>query len=185
MTPPRIYLLGGASTDALKSVIFYDSIADAWTTDQFPDLTFARSHPAALRRSDGTFAVAGGLAGLTPDTAADDVFVLAPNAQIPSGMWTAGMVMPTARGSCAYGAIEDQLLCAGGEAGTSALTDTQGYASINDAWSSYGAMPVARTGTPGAAIGTQLFVPGGSPDLTVAPTNTLLVFSLNDTAGTR
>ena len=186
VTPPRIYLLGGASsTGALASVIFYDSIADAWTTDQFPDLPMPRSHPAGLRRSDATFAVAGGLAGLTPDTAAADVFLLAPNEQIPGGTWTDGTAMPTARGSCAYGAVEDQLLCAGGEAGAAALTDTQGYSSINDVWSTYAAMPVARTGTPGAVIGTLLFAPGGAADLTVAPTDTLLVFSLNDTAGTR
>ena len=91
----------------------------------------------------------------------------------------------TARGGCAYGAVEDQLLCAGGEAGASASTDMQGYDSINDVWNTYGPMPMARTGTPGAAIGTQLFVPGGSPDLTVDPTNTLFIFALNDTAGTR
>jgi len=183
VTPPRIYLLGGASTtDAIASVIYYDTIADAWTTGALPDLPAPRSHPAAMRRAvDGTFILVGGLAGLTADTAQADVFILAPDQQMPSGTWTTGTPMPVQRGGCAYGVVQAQLLCAGGEAGMSALSYMQGYDSINNAWNNYPAMPEPRAGTLGAAIADQLYVPGGAMELVFEPTNTLFVFSLNDT----
>src|SRR3984885_2023442 len=54
VAPPRIYLLGGASTqDAVASNLWYDTVMDAWcpgaacTADQqLPDLPDKRSHPA-------------------------------------------------------------------------------------------------------------------------------------------
>ena len=183
ISPPRIYLLGGASTTAaLASVIFYDVTADAWTTGAFPDLPAPRSHPAAMRRAeDGTFILVGGLAGLTADTAQADTFLLTPDQQTPSGAWTTGTPMPEQRGGCAYGVVQNQLLCAGGEAGMSALTYMQGYDSINNVWKNYPFLPEPRAGTLGAAIADKLYVPGGAMELVFEPTDTLFVFSLDDT----
>jgi hypothetical protein len=183
VAPPRIYLLGGASTTAaLASVIFYDVSADTWTTGALPDLPAPRSHPAAMRRAeDGTLVLVGGLAGLTADTAQADTFLLAPDQQTPTGMWTAGAPMPEQRGGCAYGVVQNQLLCAGGEAGMSALTYTQGYDAINNVWKNYPFMPEPRAGTLGAAIADKLYVPGGAMALVFEPTDTLFVFALDDT----
>jgi N-acetylneuraminic acid mutarotase len=184
VTPPRVYLLGGASTtDAIASNIFYDSIADAWTTGALPDLPTARSHPAAMRRaSDGTFIVVGGLAGLASDTAEADVYWLTSDQQTSAGTWVSKTPMPEERGGCAYGVVQDQLLCAGGEAGMSALTYMQGYDSINDVWNSYPYLPSPRAGVQGAAVADALYVVGGAEALVFEPTDSLYIFSLDDTA---
>jgi hypothetical protein len=192
VVPPRIYLFGGASTTtALSSVIFYDTTRDAWCpgaacatpSDQPADLPGPRSHPAAMRRIDGTFVVVGGLAGLFADSAAADVWQLAAGATA----WQPTTPMPVARGGCAYGAIAGSLVCAGGEASTSALSYTETYNPIDDTWVDDPLMPESRAGTQGAAIGERLFVPGGSrtvPTITSGfePTDTLYIYSPLDTA---
>jgi N-acetylneuraminic acid mutarotase len=188
---PRIYLFGGASTtDALATNIFYDTVVDGWCPGaacapkaELPPLPAPRSHPAALRRGDGTFAVVGGLAGLASDTAEADVYVLPTDQQQAGGTWTAGLAMPVQRGGCAFGMIGGKLICAGGEAGTSALTYTQGYDPIENTWTDFELMPMATAGTLGAAIGQRLYVPGGARQLIFEPTDTLYIFSPLDTAG--
>lgn len=190
IAPPRIYLFGGASTnDAIASNIYYDTAADVWCPSTactagptLPDLPAKRSHPAGMRRTDGTFVVVGGLASLASDTAEADVFVLPVDQQTSTGTWTNGLAMPVQRGGCAYGFISGKLICAGGEAGTSALSYTQGYDPIEDMWTDYPLMPLATAGTLGAAIGQRLYVPGGARQLVFEPTDTLLIFSPLDTA---
>ena len=189
-TPPRIYLFGGASTtDAIASNIYYDAIADAWCPGpacavgtELPDLPAARSHPAVMRRTDGTFVVVGGLSGLTSDTQTSDVFVLASSEQHAGGAWTMGLAMPRARGGCAYGVLQGKLICAGGEAGTSALSYTEGYDPNVDTWTDFAVMPEPRAGTLGAAIGQSLYVPGGASRIVFEPTDSVYVFSPLDTA---
>ncbi|MFT3694841.1 MAG: kelch repeat-containing protein [Kofleriaceae bacterium] len=179
VAPPRIYLLGGAgTTDAIATNISYDVIEDAWHTDELPDLPAARSHPAAVRRVDGTFVLVGGLAGLASDTAEADVYTLPPD----RSAWATATPMPEQRGGCAYGLIGGQLICAGGEAGTSALRATQGYDVLNDTWTDYPDMPMSTAGTLGAAIGQRLYVPGGARALRFEPVSTMFVFSPLDTA---
>jgi hypothetical protein len=208
IVPPRIYLIGGASTtDALTSVIYYDTAMNGWcpgtacpSGPTIPDLPKKRSHPAAMRRTDGTIVVVGGFEGLYADSAVDDVFTLAPGATA----WQMGapiVPMPVARGGCAYGVLQGQLACAGGEASTSALRYTQLYDPITNTWAcpsddpspgctatkSLAEMPESTAGTQGASIGQRLFVPGGSRTLPsvltgFAPTDTLYVLSPLDTA---
>jgi N-acetylneuraminic acid mutarotase len=190
IAPPRIYLFGGASTtDAIASNIYYDTSTDTWgptaactAAPAFPDLPAKRSHPAGMRRVDGTFVVVGGLAGLASNTAAADVYVLAGDQQTSTGTWTAGLAMPEQRGGCAYGFIVGKLICAGGEAGTSALSYTQGYDPIENVWNDYPIMPLATAGTLGAVIGERLYIPGGARQLIFEPTDTLLIFSPLDVA---
>jgi N-acetylneuraminic acid mutarotase len=192
VVPPRIYLLGGASTtDAIASNIFYDSVQDAWcpgtacTPDQqLPDLPSPRSHPAAMRRDDSTFILVGGLLHLGSNTEEPDVFILHPDQQTAAGAWVNGTPEPDERGGCAYGVIEGQLICAGGEAGNSALSYTEGYDVLNDVWTDYAVMPQPRAGTLGAAIADKLYVPGGAAEIVFEPTDSLYIFTLNDTAGT-
>lgn len=178
VAPPRIYLFGGAATtDAISTNLVYDITTNTWLTDAVPDLPAKRSHPAAMRRVDGTFIVVGGLSGLASDTAQSDVYVL------PTGdtMWKTGAAMPEQRGGCAYGVIGGSLICAGGEAGTSALTYTQGYDPLSDAWTDFPLMPEPTAGTLGAAVGQRLFVPGGARHLIFEPVDTLYIFSPLDT----
>lgn len=176
-TPPgRIYLIGGAGTNnALASVIYYDTIANTW--GQLPDLPAPRSHPAAMARPDGTLVLAGGLGGLFADTFAGDVFLLPPGGT----QWQTGSAMPDPRGGCAYGVVQLQLVCAGGEAGTSALTYTESYDPATDTWTEDPLMPLPTAGTQGAAIGARLFVPGGARALQFEPTATLFIYAPLDT----
>jgi hypothetical protein len=181
----RIYLFGGAATsDAVATNLQYDTVSDTWTM-QLPDLPAKRSHPAAMRRLDGGFVVVGGLSGLASDTAQADVYQLPTDQQMPTGTWTAGMPMPVQRGGCAYGVIQGKLICAGGEAGNSALSYTQGYDPLADQWSDFDVMPMPTAGTLGAAIGQRLFVPGGARRLVFEPTDTLYIFAPLDTGSAR
>jgi len=175
-TAGRIYLLGGAgTTTALASCMYYDVVGDTW--QMLPDLPAPRSHPAGMLRVDGTLVLAGGLAGLFADTFASDVWQLTPGAP----QWQAMTPMPEARGGCAYGVIQGQLVCAGGEAGTSALRYTELYAPLSDTWTEGTLMPLPTAGTQGTAIADRLYVPGGARLLQLEPTDTLLVYSPLDT----
>ena len=200
VVPPRIYLLGGASTlNALASNIYYDIIQNAWcpgdacTPDQqIPDLPAPRSHPAAMRKTDGTLVLIGGLSMLTSDTETSDVFWLSPDQQITTGAWAtiSGtgaplQPMPHARGGCAYGIVQGKMMCVGGEAGTSALSYTEGYDPLQNTWTEFPVMPEPRAGTLGAVVNQKLYVPGGAMAIVFEPTNTLFIFSPLDTMVTQ
>jgi hypothetical protein len=202
VAPPRIYLIGGAATTtALADIIYYDLDQNVWCPDPsgmttaacpqlFPPLPVALSHLAATRRSDGTFVVAGGLAGLTPDTSVDTVYTLAPNAAAWVGppmtmsIPTHGAALSSARGGCAYGVIAGQLVCAGGEGGQAAFHLVQSYNALTNVWTQNCDMPDDRAGTQGAAIGERLFVPGGSHTLppVYEPLDSMVVYAPLDTA---
>ncbi|HSN27361.1 MAG TPA: kelch repeat-containing protein [Kofleriaceae bacterium] len=178
VAPPRIYLLGGAGTNgALATNIFYDVQANTWS-QLMPDLPAPRSHPAGMRTVDGRLIVAGGLATLDASMPANDVWSL-----VPTGtQWEMKMPMPTKRGGCAYGVIQGQLVCAGGEAGQAAQSTVASYDPISDAWATNEDMPHSRAGTQGAAIGDRLFVPGGAEALVFEPTATLYIYAPLDAA---
>lgn len=173
VSPPHIYLLGGASTTgSLASCLDYDLGADTWT--QLPDLPSPRSHPAAMRDDDGTLIVAGGLGDLGSSRPLADVDALPPLAS----SWSPRAPMPTPRGGCAYGVSYGQLVCAGGESGSSALPTVESYDPDLDVWTERFALPEPRAGTQGAAIGQQLYVPGGARALVFEPLDTVHVFGL-------
>ena len=171
----RIYLLGGAGTNAaLATNLFYDTISNTWG-QLMPDLPAPRSHPAGMRRADGTLVVAGGLATLDSSSQAGDTWQLAPLGTT----WIPGMMMPLPRGGCAYGALQGQLICAGGEAGPSAYKSVESYDPLADMWTELEPMPDSRAGTQGAVVGDRLFVPGGARELVFEPLATLFVYTAN------
>lgn len=175
VAPPRVYLFGGAGTsDALATNLYYDALADSWG-QLAPDLPAPRSHPAGMRRADGTFVVTGGLATLDSSSQAGDTWSLAP----AGTAWETKAPMPDPRGGCAYGAVEGQLICAGGEAGPSAYKTVVSYDPLADTWTMLEPMPDNRAGTQGAAIGTRLFVPGGARQLVFEPEPQLFVYTAN------
>ncbi len=175
IAPPHIYLIGGSSsTGAVATCLAYDFSTDTWT--MLPPLPAPRSHPAAMRRADGTLIVAGGLSTLDARDAVSDVVALAPGATT----WTPRTAMPTARGGCAYGVQLGQLVCAGGEAGQAALSVVESYDSTADRWTTLTPMPDVRAGTQGAVVGGRLYVPGGARMLSFNPESSLFVFSLID-----
>ena len=171
VSPPHIFLLGGASTiGAYKSCLDYNIIDDTWS--MLPDLPSPRTHLAGMRMADGTLIAAGGLRSLDATMPLDEVWALPVNATT----WTARAPMPTPRGGCAYGLVLNQLICAGGEAGQAALFFTQSYDAISDVWTTLPDMPEQRAGTQGGAIGGKLYVPGGAVRLVFEPTSTLYIY---------
>jgi len=174
----RIYLMGGAGTsNALSSVIFYELTTNTW--GQLSDLPAPRSHPAGMITPDGTLVLAGGLSGLFADSFAGDVWQLPPGAQ----QWSTGFApMPDPRGGCMYGVIQGQLVCAGGEAGMSALTYTETYDPLGDTWTENPVMPAPTAGTQGAVIASRLYIPGGARELQFFPTDTLYIYAPLDVA---
>ncbi len=175
VSPPHVFLFGGASTTAaLATCLDYDFTRDEWT--MLPDLPAPRSHPAAMRMQDGTFVVAGGLATLDAQSAAADVWALPPGATA----WQPRAAMPYPRGGCAYGTVLGQLVCAGGESGQAALYRVDSYDPLGDKWTMLPGMPDARAGTQGAVIAGRLYVPGGARELLFNPEPSLYVFSLAD-----
>lgn len=183
--PGRVYLLGGASsTAALATCLEYDITADRWT--RLPDLPAPRSHPAAMRMSDGTLIVAGGLASLDASDPRGEVWALPPPGAA-SRVWQprAAMHQPAdadTRGGCAYGVVFGELVCAGGEGGQAARRVVESYDPYTDVWTAREAMPVERAGTQGAVVGGRLFVPGGAGTLAIEPTDTLYIYEPLDTA---
>jgi len=183
--PGRVYLLGGASsTAALATCLEYDITADRWT--RLPDLPAPRSHPAAMRRADGTLIVAGDLASLDASDPRGEVWALPPPGAA-SRVWQPRAAMhqpadPDTRGGCAYGVVLGELVCAGGEGGQAARRVVESYDPYTDVWTAREAMPVERAGTQGAVVGGRLFVPGGSGTLAFEPTDTLYIYEPLDTA---
>jgi N-acetylneuraminic acid mutarotase len=175
--PGHIFLIGGGFTfDAVATCLDYDIANNSWS--QLPDLPAKRSHPAGMRMTDGTLIVAGGLSTLDASEPLAETLALPVNATA----WQPRMPMPVAHGGCAYGTLGGNLICAGGEAGISALHIVESYDPYLDQWSMLPDMPTERAGTQGAVVGQRLYVPGGAHELQFIPTSTLLVFSALDTA---
>lgn len=175
VSPPHVFLLGGASsTGAVATSLAYNFSDDTWAF--LPALPSPRAHAAAMRMFDGTLIVAGGLRALDGSGPLDEVWALPPRAS----EWQPRAAMPRARGGCAYGAVFGQLVCAGGEDGVAALAAVDSYDPVNDVWTTLPDLPAPRTDTQGAAIGSRLFVPGGSSSLVPEVTATVFVLSLFD-----
>jgi Kelch motif protein len=174
--PPHLYIVGGAfTTNAVATGLDYDITTDTWA--MLPDLPSARSHPAGMRKMDGTLIVAGGLQTLDASMPIAETLAL----PVGSTTWEPLAPMPIAHGGCAYGTIGQSLVCAGGEAGAAALHIAMSYDSLLDQWTMLPDMPHERAGTQGAAVGQRLFVPGGAPELQFIPTDTMDVFDALDT----
>ncbi len=177
----RVYLLGGASTTgALATCLEYDLLADAWSA--LPDLPAPRSHPAAMRMTDGTLIVGGGLASLDSSVPRGEVWALSPPG-VANRVWQPRTSVPSdVRGGCAYGVVLGELVCAGGESGLGARSAVQSYDPYLDQWTAREPMPVDRAGTQGVAVGARMFVPGGAQQLVFEPTDTLYIYTPLDTA---
>lgn len=172
-TPSHVYLLGGASTTAaLASCLDYDIANNSWS--ELPPLPMPRSHPAAMGLADGTLIVAAGLATIDASMPLADVWALPPGA---SAWQPRAGVLGKARGGCPYAVLGGELVCAAGEAGTSAQRAVDAYDPAAETWRSLETMPVNRAGTQGAVIGDRFYVPGGAAALVFTPLDTLWIFT--------
>src|SRR5206468_1402981 len=98
---------------------------------------------------DGSLIVAGGLATVDATSAVTDTYLLPPGGTA----WQPKMPMLFAHGGCAYGVVQGQLVCAGGEGGNppgEVFKVTESYDPICDVWTRREDMPQPRAGTQGA-----------------------------------
>jgi hypothetical protein len=169
VTADAIVLAGGAgSLDALATVLVYSPADDAWSAA--PDLPAPRSHATGAIDPDGAPVVIGGLETLASSDPVAEVLALV------DGAWQPRTPMPTARGGCSAAVLDGAVLCAGGEAGTSALRTLEAYDLAADTWAPLPRMPDGRAGTGGAAQAGRLVVPGGAHRLAFEPTADVAVF---------
>jgi non-specific serine/threonine protein kinase len=172
--PSYIFVVGGADqTDALATALAYDVGAQTWSV--LPDLPSPRSHPAAYALADGSVIVAGGLATIDASMPMAETLVLPPGA--PAWQPLAPMPSGAARGGCAYGSLGTQLICAGGEAQTSAIIRVDAYDVASDTWTRLEDLPDPRAGTQGATVGARFFLAGGARHLAFDPLDTLFIYA--------
>jgi hypothetical protein len=163
--PDDILLAGGASADAaLDSTIAYRVRDDVWA--ELPPLPSPRSHAMG---AGGV--VIGGLPTLDSSRPLDEVLFYRGDG------WEPRAPMPTPRGGAACAELGGSVICAGGEAGSSALRVTEAYDPSADTWVELAPMPRGRAGTGGAALGGALWVPGGAHRLAFEPTDTVESFT--------
>jgi N-acetylneuraminic acid mutarotase len=145
---------GGA---AVADVGVYDPVLDEWTAEA--PLPAPRDH-ACGGALDGKLYVIGGR-----DTSiaaiSGAVFELAPGAG-----WAERTAMPTPRGGTGCSVIgAGQIVVVGGEGNAAAASgvfpDVEAYTVATDTWQALAPMLTPRHGMGAAAVGTQMFVPGG------------------------
>jgi len=178
----HVFLLGGAGapedtagTGLFANTLDFDLTKRTWSVAPFPDIPLARSHAAAMRTQAGTFVIAGGQ-GVTG--------VLGDVQQLVFGAsaWRPGAQMSVPRAGCAYGVAFGQLLCAGGDDGTTPLALVESYnptivGGEVGRWTVRSDLPEQRTGSRGTTVAQRLYVPGGSASLAFAPTDMVFVYS--------
>ena len=147
------FAAGGSS--ALVSA--YDPAADEWD-DSFEPLPVPLDH-ATGQVVDGALFVIGGRSN----------GIVAVSAEVwrqDAGGWTPRAAMPTARGGIASGVVNGLIVVVGGEgngdAASGVFPQTEVYDPAADRWSSLEDMPTPRHGMAAAAIGGDLYVPGGA-----------------------
>ncbi|MEZ4365385.1 MAG: prolyl oligopeptidase family serine peptidase [Kofleriaceae bacterium] len=160
----RVILAGGIADDRpIASVVAYDTGADAWSA--LPPLPAARSHPVGARGPAGEAIVVGGLASIDASAPRAEAWALAADGDA----WQPRASMPTARGGCAAAVVAGALVCAGGEAGTSALRVVEAYDLGADAWQAWPPLPRGRAGAHAAVHDGAFTIVGGAHALRFEP----------------
>ncbi|MBI4819278.1 MAG: galactose oxidase [Deltaproteobacteria bacterium] len=149
----RIVVVGGARGGATDEVSSYDFEADSWT--QLPPLPTKREHLVAGVIAE-TILVAGGRSG--SHTARLDAF--------EQGRWVERAPMPTSRAGSGAAVFGGRFYVFGGE-GERAPADgvfdqVESYELESNTWMSHSSMASPRHGIGAAAVGDQIWIPGGA-----------------------
>jgi N-acetylneuraminic acid mutarotase len=169
-----IYVAGGFDGGAVSHVDAYDIAGNMWTMRA----------PLPAPRDHGCGAVIGGklyyAGGRNGDitTISNQLFEYDPI----TNMWDEKEPMPTARGGTACGVIDGKLIVVGGEGNPASgsqgvFSETERYDPATDTWETLERMSHPRHGMGAAAIGGQLFVPGGADQMAFGAVATHDVFT--------
>lgn len=180
-----VYLAGGlANTNltgdeegTIQLLTSYDVV-----TKQFailPDMPEPRDH-AGVGLVGNMLYVLGGRA-FGHNNTKNTVFAY----DLESGRWRDDFAaMPTARGGCASGVLDNEMIFAiGGEGDqnteSGVFPQNEAYDVVTNRWTSYASIDVPRHGTAGVVMGSRLFIPGGGLHEGGLPTNYSSYFQLS------
>lgn len=153
----KIYVAGGLRNGvAITNFSVYDPATHTWAA--LPAMQVSRDHLVGAAVG-GKFYAVGGRSG-TSLRAQVEIF------DPSTGSWSAGAPMPTPRGGCMGAAVNGRIVVVGGEGNRSAangLFDTSElYDPTSNTWTVLERMRTPRHGAGAAAVGSELFVPGGA-----------------------
>jgi N-acetylneuraminic acid mutarotase len=162
-----VYVVGGTPTGGFRT---YDPAADTWTTLTPPGTQ--REHLAAAALDGEVWAVAGRWQGVIHDTT--EIYDPA------ADTWRPGPTLNEARSGFGAAIVGGALFVAGGEVfgPDHALASVERLEPGGPAWELIESLPIGLHGNPMVALGTALYVPGGST-MAAAVDNDGRLFSLD------
>jgi len=158
-----LHLVGGwnVSNSASASLTRHDRLAAGATT-------WTSAAPLATARNAAGAAVIGGrlyvVGGRSPGIRANDQTSLASTEVYDpaTNTWSAGVPLPTARGSLAVAALGGRLYAMGGESTPGTVSDAvERFDPATGTWTTLTAMPLRAHGLAVVAVGDSLYVMGG------------------------
>jgi len=158
----RLYILGGSGFGAAHDEVWSADISSAgalgsWEAE--PKLNApVYFHAAAL--AGGRIYVAGGYMPGSGVLNSLRYAAIGPDGTLSD--WQAAGSVPAPRYGHSLTLLEDRLLLAGGNDGSSARAETWTYSPAGDAWTPYTQLPSPRFGHAAAAVENRLYVFGGN-----------------------
>ncbi len=146
-----IFVVGGTPLGGLYR---YESTNDAWTELATP--LVQREHVAAVALGGEVWAIAGRWQG--------EIFSTTEIFDSESGAWRPGPTLNHARSGFGAVVVDDAIVVAGGEVFSpdEALDSVERLDPETGAWSPASPLPVGLHGNPLVALGSDLYLPGGS-----------------------
>lgn len=154
-TPPKIYVVGGASGGRLEpATLEYDPATNAWRTRAA--IPTPRDHLAAVR-FEGVCAVGGRELSMSRNLAAFECY------DPVADLWQRLPAAPTPRGGVGAAVIERTLFFVGGEQPQGTFREVELFDGRTRAWTRGPDLPTPRHGIGVASFGRSVFVLTGGP----------------------
>jgi N-acetylneuraminic acid mutarotase len=154
----KIYLAGGLRGGAVNELSMYDPAANTWTGG-LPAVPLTRDHGCGGVVNGKLYLLGGRQGGITTQSTTAYEFT-------PGAGWAERAAMPTARGGTACGVVGNRIVVVGGEGNAAVASgvfpQVEAYDAAANTWATLAMMPVPRHGMGAAAIGDQVYVPGGA-----------------------
>lgn len=154
----KLYLVGGATTDATTVLQIYDPLTDTWAVGA-PPLIVKPCYMVA-GAIGGKLYVVGGAINCDSSSTTNVLQIYDPS----TDAWSFGAPMPTARNQATGGVIDGKLYVAGGEqacAPCTSMDTVEVYDPGTDTWTTKASMPTPLHLAAGAVLDGKLYAVGG------------------------